>query len=125
MHIFSIIELILLIFLSCVFELFRAGFLWPVTCTVFGFLINWTFIIIIIKNEMLNCASPYSIKFLCFYECCYTLYCSNALTFSTVSDVMTLFPAVYISSFSKSLLLLWSLPKCFLLLKSLVWLLLL
>jgi len=77
--------------------------------------------VIITKSKMLYYTSPYSFKFFCSLRCSHALYYSSALTLSTVSSVITLFPTIYASSIFKSLFLLQRLLKHLLLLESIVW----
>jgi len=115
---------ILCVLFFCISELFRAWFLWPITCAILSFFMNLTSIVII-KGKMLYCISLYSFKLLCSLRCNCALYCTSSLTLSTVSSIMTLFFIVHTSSIFKPLLLLWSSLKHLFLLKSLVWPLLL
>ena len=110
--------------LFCVFETIRAWFLWPITYAVFGFFMNLT-TVVIIESEMFYYAFLCSFELFCSFRCSCAFYCSSALTLLTVSSIMTLFLAIYVSSIFEPLFLLWRLLKCLLLLESIVWLFLL
>ena len=60
-------------------------------------------------------------KLLCSFKCNCVFYCFSTLTLSTVSSVMTLFPAIYASSIFELLFLLQRLLKHLLLLEFIVW----
>ena len=122
MYIFAILKPIFCI-LFCLFyvsKIIRAWFLWLITCTILGFFINLT-TIVVTESEMLYYTSLCSFKLFCSLKCSCALYCFSALTLLTVSSIIILFPAIYASSIFKPLFLLWRLLKCLLLLESIVW----
>jgi len=94
--------------------------LWLITCTVLGFFMNLTSIVIT-EGKIFYCTSFCFFELLCSFGCSYALYYSSTLTLLIISSIMILFSTVYTSSISESLLLLQSLLKCLSLLKSLVW----
>ena len=114
-----------IIFFLSFFKLFRLWFLWPITCAIFGFFIDQTFIIII-KSKMCFCRLFYTFKFFCILQCGYIfnyIIAIATLAISVVFYIISLYFIFYIGSFFKLLFLLWSLFKL-LLLRSLVQLLL-
>ena len=94
-------------------------FLGLIACAICSFLMDWT-MIIIAECETFNYIFSYTLNF--FFFTLYSItafYCISSLTLPTVSSKISLFFTLYASSFFKPFILLWSLPKYFLLLKSL------
>ena len=119
MTIFAIPKSIFCILFFYFFELTWGRLLWPVACTILGFFMNLT-TVVITEGKMLHYISPCSFKLFYSLRCSYVFYCSGVLTLLIVSSIMTLFSIIYASSIFKLLFLLQRLLKCLLLLESIV-----